>query len=89
MILVILTIVYQTSKGGSAENTEILTAVQYGDFVIDVATTGELEAKNSVNITGPSGLRRAQIWQVKIDDIVDEGTVVSKGEYIARWIKLN
>lgn len=84
MILVILTIVYQTSKGGSAENTEILTAVQYGDFVIDVATTGELEAKNSVNITGPSGLRRAQIWQVKIDDIVDEGTVVSKGEYIAR-----
>ncbi len=84
LVLIILTIVYQTSKGGSAENSEILTAVQYGDFVIDVATTGELEAKNSVNITGPNGLRRAQIWQIKIDHIVDEGTVVSKGDYIAR-----
>ena len=84
LALIILIIVYQTSKGGSAENSEILTAAQYGDFVIDVATTGELEAKNSVNITGPNGLRRAQIWQIKIDDIVDEGTVVAKGDYIAR-----
>ncbi len=84
LILVILTLIYKTGKGGSAENSEILTAVQYGDFVIDVAATGELEAKNSVNITGPSGLQRAQIWQIKIDDIVDEGTVVSKGDYIAR-----
>jgi len=51
---------------------------------MEVTTAGELDAKNSIEIMGPDGLRRAQIWQVKIDHIVDEGTVVDKGGYIAR-----
>jgi multidrug resistance efflux pump len=55
-----------------------------GDFQIDITVTGELEAKTSVNILGPSGLRSAQIWQVKINDMVDEGTVVQEGEFIAK-----
>ena len=53
-------------------------------FRMEVTTAGELDAKNSVEVLGPSGLRRARIYQVKIDDIVDEGTVVEKGGYIAR-----
>ena len=85
-IALILVIVYAFSKfrSQSSDATEVLTEVVKGVFKIEVTTAGELDAKNSVEIMGPDGLRRAQIWQVKIDHIVDEGTVVEKGGYIAR-----
>ncbi|MBX7181335.1 MAG: efflux RND transporter periplasmic adaptor subunit [Bacteroidia bacterium] len=64
---------------------EKLTAkVIKGDFEVTVFTTGELQAKNSLDIDGPTGMRNAQIWQVKIADLVSEGTRVKKGEYIGR-----
>ncbi|MEO0331061.1 MAG: efflux RND transporter periplasmic adaptor subunit, partial [Bacteroidota bacterium] len=40
--------------------------------------------KNSVQIMGPNGLPQARIYQVNIDDIVSEGTVVKKGDMVAR-----
>jgi HlyD family secretion protein len=63
--------------------TEIIVPVSTGKFVVDITTTGELEAKNSVKIMGPSGLRQFRIYSVSIQDIVDEGTVVNRGEWIA------
>jgi len=62
-----------------------LTAkVVKGDFEVTVFTSGELQAKSSLDIDGPPGMRNAQIWQVKIADLVPEGTRVKKGEYIGR-----
>ncbi len=61
----------------------IFAEVKKGDFEISVFTTGELEAKSSIQINGPEGLRSANIFQVKIADIIPEGTVVKKGDYIA------
>lgn len=65
------------------ESTDILAAVRKGEFRVEIETTGELEAKNSVKIMGPAGLRNFQIWQVTIQKIVDEGTVVKKGDWVA------
>lgn len=66
-------------KGGPG-----LTAkVEYGDFNINVTTTGELEAENSENIVGPAALREVRIWQVQISDIIAEGTIVDSGQYVA------
>ena len=62
---------------------EIIVPVQSGKFVVDINTTGELEAKNSVKIMGPSGLRQFRIYSVSIQDIIDEGTLVKKGDWIA------
>jgi HlyD family secretion protein len=84
IFVIVFAVVIQKIKGGGGDNSEILTQVKKGVFRMDVTTAGELDAKNSVEIMGPNGLRRAQIWQVKIDHIVDEGTVVEKGGYIAR-----
>lgn len=68
-----------TGKGGPG-----LTAkVEYGDFNINVTTTGELEAMSSENILGPTGLREVRIWQVQISDIIAEGTIVDSGQYVA------
>ena len=66
-----------------SETSEIVVPVKSGKFIVDITTTGELEAKNSVKIMGPSGLREFGIRSVSIQDIVDEGTMVRKGEWIA------
>lgn len=81
-ILIIFLIWYFT-KGERGEGSEITAPVKYGEFRINVTTTGELEAKNSEKIYGPDGLRAVRIWQVKIEDIIDDGTVVDSGDYVA------
>ncbi len=66
------------------EQTASITAkVKKGTFPIEVTTTGELIAKSSEKISGPQGLRQVQIWQVKIQDIIADGTVVDSGQYVA------
>ena len=68
---------------GTTSPADIITEVTRGPFKIEIETTGELEAKNSVKILGPTQLRDFRIWQVNIQSIVDEGTVVKKGDWVA------
>jgi len=83
-VIIVLLVGYFAVKGGKSKDaSEILISVESGMFQVDVETTGELEAKNSVKIYGPTKLREFRIHQVKIDEIVDEGTEVKKGEWIA------
>lgn len=70
--------------GSNSVSGEKITAeVKKGDFLITVISTGELQAKTSENIVGPMGMRTVGVWQVKISDLVPEGTVVKQGQYIA------
>ena len=62
----------------------ILTKSKKGDFLISVITTGELEAKNSVDIYAPMNLRKMGINQIKVSDMVDEGTLLKEGDYVAK-----
>src|SRR5690554_791605 len=82
-ILAIILIYYFTSSG-SAESVGIIVPVKKGEFTIDISTTGELEAKNSVEILGPQGTRNYRIWNMTIQDIIDEGTIVKKGDFVAK-----
>ena len=84
VILVAAFIIIPKLNKGVTDTTEIVTQATKGIFRIEIVSAGELDAKNSVNIEGPFGLRRARIWEVKIEDMVDEGTVVKKGDYVAR-----
>ena len=68
---------------GTEETNDITSTVIRDNLKIDVTVSGELEAKNSVNVMGPTGLQSARVYQVKIDDIVPEGKVVQKGDFIA------
>lgn len=71
---------------GSSSAKEELEIVypKTGDFKIEVTTTGELRAKNSSNVTGPLNMRRAQLNQIKIADLVPEGTTVDSGDVVGR-----
>lgn len=56
-----------------------------GNFDIIVTTTGELQARNSTDITGPdfAQSRNIRAMDIKITDLVPEGTEVKKGDYVA------
>ncbi|PHI19386.1 RND transporter [Lewinellaceae bacterium SD302] len=61
----------------------LLAPVRQGEFLMNVIATGELQAKRSEKITGPSGMRTNQIYQTSITDLVPEGTMVEEGDYVA------
>ncbi|HEY9007814.1 MAG TPA: efflux RND transporter periplasmic adaptor subunit [Ohtaekwangia sp.] len=82
--LAVFLIVFFVVRGNrSNEVADVMASVKRGPFKIEIEITGELEAKNSVKILGPSQLRDFRIWNVTIQSIVDEGTVVKKGDWIA------
>lgn len=71
--------VFKTDTAG----IELEAEVRRGTFESVVFSAGELLAKHSENIDGPDGLRQIGIWQVKIQDLIAEGTVVEEGDYVA------
>lgn len=81
VVLVIVTVLL--SQRSTTESREIVVEAAQGMFVVDVTTTGELNALRSVRIMGPSRARNFRINQIKIESLVDEGTVVKKGEKVA------
>ena len=83
-VVVVLLVTFFIVKGNkTTETSDIITNVKSGPFKVEIETTGELEAKNSVKIMGPAGLRDFRIFQTTIQNIVEEGTVVKKGEWVA------
>jgi hypothetical protein len=71
-----------TSKKRPAE---VYTEVQKGQFEISVTSAGELMAERSVDIKGPEIAmgRDIRFFNIKIQDLIPEGTVVKEGDYIA------
>ncbi len=83
-VLAVLFIVYFIVRGNkSSDLTNIMATVKRGTFKVEIETTGELDAKNSVKIMGPTQLRDFHIWNVTIQNIIEEGTVVKKGDWVA------
>ena len=70
-----------------SETEELLAKVQKGVFKIEVNTSGELIAKNSEDIKGPSKLRSHGIYNIKINKLEAEGTYVQAGDFVAQLDK--
>ncbi len=72
--------------GAEKENIAMLDVpVMRGDFEVLVIVTGELQAERSEQITGPQELRsrNIRIGNIRIQDLIPEGTVVDSGDYVA------
>ena len=82
-LIVIITGILVYNSGADTNTGDIIVPVKKGHFIIDIVTTGELEAKNSVKIMGPAQLRNFRVYQVNIQKIIDEGKVVKKGDWVA------
>jgi HlyD family secretion protein len=83
VIAILLAGYFVVRKNTTGTTSDIIVNVKRSSFRVEIETTGELEAKNSVKILGPTQLRDFRIWQVVIQNIVDEGTIVKKGDWVA------
>lgn len=85
-VVALAIVIVATKFTKSSDNeTELYAQVKRGKFEVIVSTTGELQSANSENIQGPSGLgnRDLRIREIKIQDLIAEGTVVDSGDYVA------
>ncbi len=78
-----------TSSGKSAP--VVFARVMKGSFEISVSNTGELITERSVDIKGPDLIRNMyfRAAALKITDLVPEGTIVRKGDYVATLDRSN
>lgn len=66
-----------------SDEKEIIAEAKRGTFVISITGTGELRAKSETEINAPQELRSLGIYDIKISDLIDEGTHVETGDFIA------
>ena len=84
VVIIIAGFVYFTED--TADEAQVITySVSRGEFKAEVYSTGQLQAENSVPIDVPSELssRNIRIWEIKISKLIDEGTVVDSGDFVA------
>ena len=71
------------ARAPAADDASIVARVKRGPFVVTVTSAGELRARQFVQITAPANAQQAQAYQMKIQSIVPEGTVVKQGDVVA------
>lgn len=64
---------------------ENIYTVHSGSFELALSTKGEIQGKNAVLINMPDILRKRELrlYQLQIKDLIAEGTVVKKGDWVA------
>lgn len=84
---IVLAVLISVVLFSSTENQEALltTKVQRGPFDIRIFSSGQLESENSQNIEAPEKMkdRSLRIYELTITDLIEEGTLVDSGDYVA------
>ena len=83
MIVLLLLAVWLFNQSEATNFIDLYTTPRVGSFEVDVTTTGELRAKNSVEIRGPQGARDFRVNNMPIQRLVPEGSIVKKGDFVA------
>lgn len=82
-ILLTMIAIWQFSGQNEGAESDILISPEKGEFSVTVNTTGELRAKNSINIAGPRRSQSLGIYEMSIAKLIPEGTVVKEGDFVA------
>jgi multidrug efflux pump subunit AcrA (membrane-fusion protein) len=82
LTLVVAVAAVMVVTGGGSEKTH---TVELGNFELAIEVKGEIQGKNAIIIGLPDDLKRQdlRIYQLKLKDLVEEGTLVRQGDYIA------
>ncbi len=83
----IITALTVFNPGSGDEGIALFANAEQGDFTVEVTTTGELSAERSTKIMGPVAAREYGIRQMTIQTLVDEGTQVRQGDFVAELDK--
>lgn len=84
-VIVVLLAIFLITRNKKSDVEVITCKVVKGPIEIKVHTSGQLEAEKSENIVVPAELssRNVNIYEIKIADLVEEGSVVDSGQYVA------
>ena len=84
-LALIVTFVAVKKSRNSNESISAYHVVERGDINFQVYATGNLEAEKSTNVDAPNSVfsQELRIWDLAITDLVEEGTAVDSGDYIA------
>jgi len=88
--VIVVGVIFWFGRSKKKVGTDLIVKVEQGEFEVLVTVTGELQAKNSERIYGPdlrSGLLR--VTEIRIQDLVDEGTLVEAGDYVGELDRSN
>lgn len=85
VVVAVIVIIFLSRATSKKDITNLYAEVTKGQFDIIVTTTGELQAENSTDIRGPelAQSRNIRVMDIKIQDLIAEGTEVKKGDYVA------
>lgn len=83
IVLLVFIVAFRSNK---QESPMITSTVQRGEFKVKVYSSGQIESENKENIPVPAKLsdRSLRIWNLKITELVEEGTHVDSGDFVAR-----
>jgi HlyD family secretion protein len=83
--VVLAALILYSVLSGKEKDIVLEAEVEQGQFEISVKVTGELQASRETAITAPSQLRsrNLRIRGVTIQDLIEEGTVVDSGDWVA------
>ena len=70
--------------GDSEEEAAITVKVKKEEFLHEVFISGEAQSTSSQKVNGPTDIMKFRLYNVKIQDLVAEGTVVKKGDYVGK-----
>lgn len=83
VLLVISVSAYAYFFRSKSTTNDILVDIKKKGFEVNILTTGELRSKSMTRISIPTKLQQLGIYQIKISDMVAEGTLVKQGEFVA------
>jgi multidrug efflux pump subunit AcrA (membrane-fusion protein) len=83
--VVFLFVLYFLLRKGESNFNQVTTSVKRGPFSSLVFSSGQLESEKSESIEIPEKLkdRNLRIYELTITHMVEEGTVVDSGDYVA------
>lgn len=86
VVIIVLIAAYSFYNRNSNEDVSLTVTIKKGEFLSEIVTSGEVLSSSSKQITGPNptSLRKFNLRDIKIQDLVSEGTTVKKGEYVGR-----
>jgi hypothetical protein len=85
VVVVVAAVLIFNRLSSKKDVANLYAEAAFGQFDIIVTTTGELQAENSTEIRGPefTEMRNVRMMDIKIQDLVAEGTEVKEGDYVA------
>lgn len=82
--LILIYFIYNYFSSSNDGKVYLTTKVKKADFVSEVITSGEAQSTSLKKIKGPDNLRKFRLRDIKIQDLVPEGTIVKVGDYVGR-----